>query len=139
MPRWEHFDHQADIGIRGFGRTKDEAFEQAALALIAVIVARPQEITTKQAVDVECESEDDAQLLADWLGSLLTEMSARRMVFRQFRVSISGRRLSARAYGEPIDPPRHEPVVEVKGISYLGLSAVQAGPGLWVAQCVVDV
>ena len=34
--RWEHFPHEADIGIRGIGSTREEAFEQAALALTAV-------------------------------------------------------------------------------------------------------
>lgn len=36
--RWEHFPHQADIGVRGMGATLAQAFEQAALALTAVIV-----------------------------------------------------------------------------------------------------
>ncbi len=34
---WEHFPHGADIGVRGFGATREEAFEQAALALTAVV------------------------------------------------------------------------------------------------------
>jgi len=35
--RWEHFPHEADIGVRGFGATPAEAFEQAALALTAAV------------------------------------------------------------------------------------------------------
>ena len=35
--RWEHFPHDADIGVRGIGASKEEAFEQAALALTAVL------------------------------------------------------------------------------------------------------
>ena len=34
---WEHFPHDADIGVRGWGATPAEAFEQAALALTAVV------------------------------------------------------------------------------------------------------
>ena len=34
---WEHFPHQADMGIRGRGASREEAFEQAAVALTAVI------------------------------------------------------------------------------------------------------
>jgi hypothetical protein len=34
---WEHFSHDADIGIRGIGATKEKAFEQAAIALTSVI------------------------------------------------------------------------------------------------------
>ena len=28
--RWEHFPHDADVGVRGWGTTAAEAFEQAA-------------------------------------------------------------------------------------------------------------
>lgn len=35
---WEHFPHEADMGVRGIGSTKAQAFEQAALALTHVIV-----------------------------------------------------------------------------------------------------
>ena len=35
--RWEHFPHDADIGIRGLGLSKADAFEQGAVALTAVI------------------------------------------------------------------------------------------------------
>jgi hypothetical protein len=34
---WEHYEHSADIGVRGIGASKSEAFEQAALALTAVV------------------------------------------------------------------------------------------------------
>lgn len=37
--RWEHFSHQADIGLRGLGATPEQAFEQAAMAMTAVIAA----------------------------------------------------------------------------------------------------
>ena len=31
--RWEHFHHEADIGMRGFGLTKAATFVQAAMAM----------------------------------------------------------------------------------------------------------
>ena len=34
---WEHFPHDADVGLRGWGATPAEAFEQAAYALTAVV------------------------------------------------------------------------------------------------------
>jgi SHS2 domain-containing protein len=34
---WEHFPHGADVGVRGWGATPAEAFEQAAYALMAVV------------------------------------------------------------------------------------------------------
>jgi SHS2 domain-containing protein len=35
---WEHFPHDADIGVRGYGATPGEACEQAALAMMATIL-----------------------------------------------------------------------------------------------------
>ena len=34
---WEHFPHGADVGVRGVAPTRAGAFEQAALALTAVV------------------------------------------------------------------------------------------------------
>jgi SHS2 domain-containing protein len=35
---WEHLPRGADIGVGGFGRSKEEAFALAAIALTAVII-----------------------------------------------------------------------------------------------------
>lgn len=137
-PGWEHFEHQADIGIRGKGRTPGEAFEQAATALIAVITP-PARVAPRDAVGIECEAPDLEMLLADWLNAILREMSARRMVFSRFGVRIEGCRLEAMAWGEPLDVARHEPAVEVKGASYHELRVSREPDGGWIAQCVVDV
>jgi tRNA nucleotidyltransferase (CCA-adding enzyme) len=51
LARWEHFHHGADIGIRGVGRTKQQAFEQAALALSAVVTA-PDKIRAQTGVRI---------------------------------------------------------------------------------------
>ena len=45
--RWEHFPHDADIGVRGIGQIRSQAFEQAALALTGV-VTDPKSITEQE-------------------------------------------------------------------------------------------
>jgi len=134
---WEHFPHDADVGVRGVGATKAQAFEQAALALTAV-VADLQTIEAQQPVQVECEAPDDELLLADWLNSLIYEMSARKMLFSRFSVQFDGPRLRGEAWGEAVDPSRHHPAVEIKGATYTSLRVAQEN-GEWVAQTVVDV
>jgi archease protein family (MTH1598/TM1083) len=37
MARWERFAHGADVGVRDFGESVDQAFEQAAPVLSAVV------------------------------------------------------------------------------------------------------
>jgi len=137
-PRWEHFAHEADIGVRGIGASKKEAFEQAAIALTGVIVD-PQELTAEEVVEVTCEAPDDELLLVDWLNALVYQMATRRLLFGRFEVHIDGQRLHAKAWGEPIDVARHQPAVEVKGATLTSLRVGQEAGGTWVAQCVVDV
>jgi len=136
--RWEHFAHKADMGIRGIGATKEQAFEQAAAAMTAVI-ARPDKIEPREKVQISCEGGDDELLLADWLNSLLYEMDTRKMLFGRFEVRIESGRLSATAWGEKMDVGRHDPAVEVKAATYTMLSVQEDSKGCWTAQCVVDV
>lgn len=136
--RWEHFQHGADIGIRGIGPTKEEAFRQAALALTAV-VTDPAGVALKREVIVEREAPDDDILLMDWLNALIYEMSANHLVFGFFEVLLGDHRLQGRAWGETVDVERHEPAVEVKGATCTCLSVAQNPDRDWVAQCVVDV
>lgn len=137
-PHWEHFPHQADIGVRGIAPTLAGAFEQAALALMAVI-ADPTAIDPAQAVEIECEAPDAELLLADWLNRLIYEMATRRMLFSRFEVALENGRLRATAWGETVDAERHHPAVEIKGATYTELRVSQDKDGRWVAQCVVDV
>jgi tRNA nucleotidyltransferase (CCA-adding enzyme) len=134
---WELFAHEADMGVRGFGATPAEAFEQAALAMTAVITD-PGRVALHETVQIACEAPDIELLLADWLNRLIYEMAVRHMLFGRFSVRIEGDRLRAQAWGEQADAARHEPAVEVKGATYTALRVVQVGEE-WMAQTVVDV
>lgn len=138
VPRWEHFNHGADIGIRGVGPDLESAFEQAALALTAVI-CEPGEITPERTIRVDCTGDDDEFLLVNWIDSLVYEMATRGMLFGESRVSIRDNHLVAEVSGEPIDIPRHQPAVEVKGATLTALRVHRNDSGLWIAECVVDV
>jgi tRNA nucleotidyltransferase (CCA-adding enzyme) len=136
--RWEHIPHGADIGVRGIGPTKADAFEQAALALTGVITD-PAALGSEMHVEIQCEAPDDELLLMDWLNALVFEMSTRKLLFSRFDVELKEHVLNATAWGEAIDVARHAPAVEVKGATLTGLSVRQEANGAWVAECVVDV
>jgi tRNA nucleotidyltransferase (CCA-adding enzyme) len=135
---WEHFGHEADMGVRAFGLSKERAFENGALAMTAVItnpeVVRPQEV-----IDVCCDAPDDELLFVAWLNALVYEMATRNMLFSKFEVTIAGHQLKGKAWGEKVDIARHEPAVEVKGATYTALRVKRDANGQWLAQCVVDV
>lgn len=136
--RWEHFDHMADIGVRGIGATPAEAFAQAALALTAVITDLNRVDCTER-VEIELKHDGDLELLlVDFLNAIVYEMAVRSMLFGKFEVNIGPTWLRASLWGEKVDCVKHQPAVEVKGATYTELKVAEEN-GLWVAQCVLDV
>ena len=135
---WEHFEHEADMGIRGRGATREEAFAEAALAMTAV-VTDPARVDPKEKIEISCTAPDDEMLLVDWLNALIYEIATRKMLFSRFEVSLQGNSLTGKAWGEATDASRHQPAVEVKGATYTALRVAQEPGGRWMAQCVVDV
>ncbi len=136
--RWEHFSHLADIGIRGVGATKEEAFEQAAIGLTAV-VTDVNSLEAKSVVQVSCEAPDDELLFVDWLNAIVYEMSIRKMLFCRFEVQIDRSHLQGTLWGQQVDVAKHEPATEIKGATYTELRVKRDVDGAWIAQCVVDV
>lgn len=133
---WEHFSHDADVGVRGVGATPAEAFAQAALALTAVVTRAPVE--PAKSVEVECAAPELELLFVDWLNTVIYEMAVRRMLFARFDVSIEGSKLRATMWGEPVDVARHAPACEPKGATYTALRVTRQDDS-WSAACIVDV
>lgn len=133
----ELFAHGADVGVRGWGASAAEAFEQAASALTAAVT--DAEIEPLVPVSVECEAPDLELLLVEWLNAIIYEMAVRKMLFGRFTVRIDGSRLVGKLWGEPVVVERHAPACEPKGATYTELKVAKNLKGSWSAGCVVDV
>lgn len=125
------------MGVRGIAPTEAAAFEQAAVAMSALITD-PSDVAAKEMITLECEAPNHELLLVDWLNSLLYEMATRRMLFSRFAVRLEGNHLHGQAWGEALDRERHQPAVEIKGATYTALRVDHVN-GQWSAQTVVDV
>jgi tRNA nucleotidyltransferase (CCA-adding enzyme) len=134
---WEHFPHDADVGVRGWGATAAEAFEQAAHALTAVV--SHAEVKPQVSVEVRCEAPDVELLFVEWLNAVIYEMAVGKMLFGRFAVRIDDGRLAGTLWGEPVDVERHAPACEPKGATYTALSVAKDAGGRWSAACIVDV
>jgi len=135
---WEHFPHDADVGVQGWGATPAQAFEQAAYALTAIITHA--EVKPQVLVQVRCEAPDLELLLVEWLNAIIYEMAVRKMLFGRFAVRrIEGARLEGALWGEPVDVERHAPACEPKGATYTALRVAKNPDGAWSAACIVDV
>lgn len=140
---WEHFDHGADVGVRGFGPSLEVAFVQTAIALTAV-VADPELVQSSERVEVECAGADPEMLLMTWLNAVISQMGIRKMLFRRYELTIQQQadqscHLHGEMFGEVVDPDRHQPSVEVKGATATELRVFRDEHDRWVAQCIVDV
>ena len=123
--KFEFFDVTADAGYRAYGKSLENAFENAAIAMFELVtdtsVVRP--IVEKQ---IKLEAEDKYAILYDWLSELLFLHDSEYMVFSKFEVKIickicEGQEkyyLEAKAYGEEFDPSKHERRSEVKAVTY---------------------
>jgi tRNA nucleotidyltransferase (CCA-adding enzyme) len=138
MSGWEHFAHEADVGVRGYGPSLAAAFEQAALAMTAAITDVGR-VAASEPVRITCQAPQADLLLVEWLNALIYEMATRGMLFGCFAVIIEDSRLSGKAWGEPVDVERHRPAAEVKGATYTALQVSHRADGQWLAQCVIDV
>jgi SHS2 domain-containing protein len=138
---FEHFEHKADIGIRGKGQTIENAFEESAKALIE-IMANIEKIEPKKSHVFEVRAVDNAALLVAFLNELLFLKDKKKMLFSKFRTKIviekDGLLLKATVFGEKIDAKKHQLKVEAKAATYSELLVEKKG-NEWIAQCIIDV
>ena len=135
---YEFFEHTADLGLRVRAADLDTLFAAAARALFAAIVDNLDEVQPLQQVEVRQAGTDREYLLFDWLRVLLYRFDAEHLVFGRFEVHVTADGLTGRAWGEPLDPARHELGHEVKAITYHGLR-VEPEAGGWLAEGIVDI
>jgi SHS2 domain-containing protein len=137
MPEpFAYFEHDADMGIVGRGTLIEEAFENAAAAVFAMM-ADPAEIRPRTSVAIAFEEADIELALVIWLNLLLGEARSGALVFGRFHLRRDGICWRGSAEGEPWRAGL-ERGVEVKGATLTGLAVTQRD-GIWEARCVVDV
>lgn len=134
---YQKFDHGADIGIRGIGKTVEEAFAEAAKAMFDVMVDIGN-VQTKKEVKITTKAENKEELLIEFLNKLLSEADLKNMVFSEFKVLIEYNKLTAIAMGEKLNPKKHNIKTEVKAATYSMLKIGQENNN-YFAQCVIDV
>ena len=139
-PGWQTFDHVADIGVRGIGRTLDEAFEYGAKALFSIMVENLDEVEPRLSRRVDTTSFDLVGLFVAWLNALISMSDVEGLVFSKFEPKVDEKALEVKAlgFGEALDRRRHRLGIEVKGATF-SEARVERIDGLWLAQCVVDV
>lgn len=138
---YELLPHKADIAIKGYGKSFEEAFCEAAKAMFS-IMAELEDVKPVGEVKISVKAQTLEELLIAWLNELLSEASLNNVLFSYFEAKIrktnSEYILEGIARGETINPKKHRLKTEVKGASFAGLKVAEEN-GRFIAQCVVDV
>jgi len=138
---YRYLDHEADIGLEGFGGTVEEAIAGGVQGLLDLLVdtdtVRPLEATT-----VTATAADLGALFVALLNAVIAEQDISRRFFHSFRLNGLTRRdadwqVWGTLLGEPIDLARHAVGNEVKAATYAGL-LVREEPGAVSLRCVLD-
>ena len=111
-------DHPADLGVEAFGKDLKEAFEQAAVALMSIILDLSS-IEGRVSRIVKVSATDYEHLLVKWLTEVLYLYDGKRFAGCRFEVrqlTVTG--LKAIIYGELFDPKRHPTKLDVKAVTY---------------------
>jgi len=140
MP-YEYLNHLADLGIRGIGPTLECALSQGACAMLAAM-AKVDTVSTVHTYTQHCAAPDIPSLFIEWLNELLYQREIHGALFARARVTKvvktkRGWTLEGQAFGEPLDPDRHEIHSEVKAATYAGLNYRIEG-GQHIVQCILD-
>ncbi|MDM5263203.1 archease [Sulfurovum sp. XTW-4] len=134
--KYSYFDHDADIGILGRGKSLEEAFESAAVAMFA-IMADIDLLQCDEWIEIGFEEEDNEFALIEWLNTLLALAHMKHLVLGKFELHREGNSWRGKAWGDTWRKDL-ERGTEVKGATLTMLS-VEEKEDHWEARCVVDV
>ena len=115
---YEILEHPADLGISARGESMQEAFEEAAKGLTAIILD-PATIRPQTALPVSITASDREQLLVRWLSEVLYLFDGKRFPCAEFTIHELGPTwLVATVRGEDLDASRHHTRLDVKAVTY---------------------
>lgn len=135
---FEILEHPADIGFVAYGRTLEELFENAALAMVS-LACELDSVEERVSRFVQTTGSDNEALLYGWLAEVLAAADAEQLVFRRADVTAVGKgRACGTLYGEAYDKERHQAGTYIKAVTYHQLRVEQTDEG-WRAQVYLDV
>jgi SHS2 domain-containing protein len=138
----ETLDHTADMGLRGWGTSPAQAFEETALAMFDLMVDRSGVVAQKE-FRLSIGGMDLTELLVEFLNELLSLADIEDMAFvsvmiERFEGEGEDWELDAVIGGLPRGKCRKRLLSEVKAATWCGASVKRENDSRWTAGCIVD-
>ncbi len=87
MKKFEFLEHTADAKIRAYGKSFEEAFQNAAFAM-ASLMYEPKMVAAEKIEKITVHGNDREQLLYNFLEELLVLQDSKQFVMHGFVVSV---------------------------------------------------
>ena len=124
---WEHFETEADVGVRAWAATRADAFAQAALGVFALIV-RPEEVEARERREIRAQADSREHLLVGWINECLYVHEIEGFVVRRVDVdACSDTVVHGVLHGEEMDISRHRPGTIVKAATLHRVVVAESG------------
>jgi SHS2 domain-containing protein len=132
----------ADIAFEATGKDLAELLASAGEAVTATMVRELASVEPRRDVALRVEADEPERLVHRFLEEVVYLKDAEQLLLGRFAVKVSGGPgawvAEGSARGEPLDPARHEQVVDVKAVTWHRFR-VQAVPAGWRAFVVLDI
>jgi SHS2 domain-containing protein len=132
----------ADVAFKVWGSTIEEMFVAAADASMNVMVEDLASIMMREHRALNLEAESIDMLLFELLQELIFYKDAEQLLLRVSQVFIQQKNkhftLKAEAYGEVLDPQKHDLNVDVKAVTLHRFRVEKTGDG-WKATVILDI
>jgi SHS2 domain-containing protein len=141
--KFQFEDHTADVQVKAWGETLEEAFAQTALSLMTTISPDLEAISQKKEKSLAIEAEDLKALLFDFLSELLYIFDVEKLIFSHINIESieeleNKYQLVVMMKGEKFDKEKHEIGTEVKAITYSYMNIEKKG-GTFQINIVFDI
>jgi|SRR3989344_318073 len=139
--KYKFLEHTADVMFEAYGKNLNALFANAALAVFEV-QCDLKKVGNKIKKKINLKNENAENLLFDFLEELIYLKDAKYILFGKFRVEIKKIRdnyiLDALAYGEKINPEKHELKTDVKAVTLHEFFLKKTSKG-WKCRVLLDI
>lgn len=141
-PSYKYLEHTADVLFVAKAENLNELFEQSALAVEETMV-EIKKVEKKKKKLIREKHKNIEGLLFAFLSDLIYYKDAEQLIFSKFEVKIKckdseGYTLICTAFGEKINPEKHQPKVDIKAITLHLFEVKKIAQGWW-AKVLVDI
>lgn len=137
MEKYKFLEHTADAKFQAFGKTMEEAFANAALAMFSVMI-NPTDVKPKIEREVSVDGRDEKALLYNWLEELLYLLDTEGFLLsRVKKIAIKKNMIEAVVSGDLVSNG-YETHGDVKAATYNEME-IKKEKDKYTVQVVVDI